>query len=81
LSGINIADGLGLLIAIVAIATVADRLRLPYPILLVLGGLVVALLPIHHHVELEPELVLLVFLPPLIYDASLDTSAEDLRKP
>ncbi len=80
MSGINIADGLGLLIGIVAIATVADRLRLPYPILLVLGGLVVALLPIHHHVELEPELVLLVFLPPLIYDASLDASAEDLRK-
>ena len=80
MNGINIADGLGLLIGIVAIATVADRLRVPYPILLVLGGLVVALLPIHHHVELEPELVLLVFLPPLIYDASLDTSAEDLRK-
>jgi monovalent cation/hydrogen antiporter len=80
LHSINIADGLGLLIGIVAVATVADRLRVPYPILLVVGGLVVALLPIHHRIELEPELILLVFLPPLIYDASLDTSAEDLRK-
>jgi len=78
-SGINIADGLGLLIGIVAIATVADRLRVPYPILLVVAGLAVALLPVHHRVELEPELILLVFLPPLIYAASLDTSAGELR--
>ncbi|HXW38358.1 MAG TPA: Na+/H+ antiporter [Acidimicrobiales bacterium] len=79
MSGINIADGLGLLIGIVAIATVADRLRVPYPILLVVAGLAVALLPVHHRVELEPELILLVFLPPLIYAASLDTSAGELR--
>jgi CPA1 family monovalent cation:H+ antiporter len=78
-TGINIADGLGLLIGIVAIATVADRLRVPYPILLVIAGLAVAVLPVHHRVELEPELILLVFLPPLIYDASLDTSARELR--
>lgn len=76
---ISVADGIGLLIGIVAIATIADRLRLPYPILLVLAGIGVALIPTHHRVELQPELVLLVFLPPLIYDASLDTSARELR--
>jgi CPA1 family monovalent cation:H+ antiporter len=76
---ISIADGIGLLIGIVLIAILADRLRIPYPILLVVVGIGVALLPVTHRVELQPELVLLVFLPPLIYDASLDTSARELR--
>jgi Na+/H+ antiporter len=76
---VTIADGLGLLIAIVVIATVADRLRIAYPILLVIAGVVIALLPVQHRVELQPDWVLLVFLPPLIYDASLDTSARELR--
>ncbi len=76
---ISIADGIGLLIGIVVIATIADRLRIAYPILLVIAGIAVALIPVHHRIELDPELVLLVFLPPLIYDASLDTSARELR--
>jgi len=76
---LNVADGLGLLIGVVAIATVADRLRIAYPILLVIAGLLVAVLPLQHRVQLQPDLILLVFLPPLIYDASLDTSARELR--
>ena len=76
---ISLADGIGLLIGIVVIATIADRLRIAYPILLVIVGIGVALIPTHHRIELDPELVLLVFLPPLIYDASLDTSARELR--
>ena len=76
---ISLADGIGLLIGIVVIATVADRLRIAYPILLVIAGIAVALIPTHHRIQLEPDLVLLVFLPPLIYDASLDTSARELR--
>ncbi len=76
---ISLADGIGLLIGIVVVATAADRLRIAYPILLVLAGIAVALLPVHHRVELDPDLVLLVFLPPLIYDTSLDTSGRELR--
>jgi Na+/H+ antiporter len=76
---ISLADGIGLLIGIVVIATVADRLRIAYPILLVIAGIAVALIPTHHRIQLQPDLVLLVFLPPLIYDASLDTSARELR--
>jgi len=76
---VTIAEILGLLIAVVVVATVADRLRIAYPILLVIAGLVVAVLPFAHRVQLAPDLILLVFLPPLIYDASLDTSAHELR--
>ncbi len=63
----------------VAVAALADRLRTAYPILLVIVGLAVALLPVHHRVQLDPNLFLLVFLPPLVYDASLDTSVQELR--
>jgi CPA1 family monovalent cation:H+ antiporter len=76
---VTIAEILGLLIGVVLVATVADRLRIAYPILLVIAGLVVAILPFAHRVQLAPDLILLVFLPPLIYDASLDTSARELR--
>jgi len=76
---LSIADGLGLLIGIVVIATIADRLRIAYPIRLVIAGVVIALLPVQHRIELQPDWVLLVFLPPLIYDASLDTSTRELR--
>jgi CPA1 family monovalent cation:H+ antiporter len=76
----NFADGIGLLIGVVVIATVADRLRIAYPILMVVVGVGVALVPIHHEVALPPELILLVFLPPLIYDASLETSIEEIRE-
>ena len=75
----TIAEVLGLLIAVVVVATVADRLRVAYPILLVVAGLVVAVLPLAHRVSLQPDLILLVFLPPLIYDASLDTSSRELH--
>lgn len=76
---ISIADGIGLLIAVVVVATIADRLRIAYPILLVVVGVVIALVPLHHDVELPPELILLVFLPPLIYEATLDTSIAEIR--
>jgi monovalent cation/hydrogen antiporter len=76
---IDIADGLGLLIGVVVIATVADRLHIAYPILMVVAGVAVALVPTHHRVEFPPELILLVFLPPLIYDASLETSIQEVR--
>ena len=75
----SIAEVLGLLIGVVLVATIADRLRVAYPILLVIAGLVVAILPLAHRVSLQPDLILLVFLPPLIYDASLDTTAHELR--
>ena len=75
----NIADSLGLLIGVVVIATIADRVRIPYPILMVVVGVGVALVPTHHRVALPPNLILLVFLPPLIYDASLETSLEEIR--
>ena len=70
---------LGLLVAIAGLALLARKLELPYPILLVLGGLVFALVPGLPAVKLDPELVFLFFLPPLLYPAALFTSWRDFR--
>jgi CPA1 family monovalent cation:H+ antiporter len=65
----TLATVMALLFAVVLFTTVARRLRLPYPSLLALGGLVMALIPGLPRVQLEPEVVLLVFLPPLLFGA------------
>src|SRR5919202_3026167 len=70
---------LALLVAVMALTTVAPALRAPAPILLVLGGLVLALIPQVPDVVLAPDLAFLLFLPPLLYSAAFDTSIRDLR--
>src|SRR5437588_6915188 len=62
---------LGLLVAVAALVTLASRFDLPYPILLVLGGLVLGVIPGLPRVTLEPDLVFLIFLPPLLYRAAI----------
>ena len=52
-----------LFVAVAGISTVARMVSIPYPILLVLGGLVLGLLPGLPEVQLEPDLVLVIFLP------------------
>ena len=68
-----------LLIAVAALATLANRIGVPYPILLVLGGLVLGFVPGLPRVELHPEIVFLLFLPPLLYVSALFTSWRDFR--
>src|SRR5256885_16286123 len=70
---------LGLLLAVAAIAALARRLEVPYPILMVLGGLALGLVPGLPRVQLDPQLVFLVFLPPLLYVAAFFTSIRDVR--
>lgn len=67
-----------LLGAVAALATLANRLRVPYPVLLVLGGLGLAFVPGLPRVRLEPDLVFLLFLPPLLFAAAYFTSWRDL---
>jgi monovalent cation/hydrogen antiporter len=69
----------GLLVAVAALATLAARLEVPYPILLVLGGSVLGFVPGLPQVKLEPEIVFLLFLPPLLYVSALFTSWRDFK--
>jgi Na+/H+ antiporter len=68
-----------LLIVLAALATVARRLNVSYPIVLVIGGLLLALSPRLPEVRLEPDIVFLVFLPPLLYWDALNSSWRDFR--
>jgi Na+/H+ antiporter len=70
---------LALLAAGAALLTLAPILRLPYPILLVLGGLALGFVPGIPHLTLDPDIVLVAILPPLLYSAAFFTSLRDLR--
>ena len=71
---------IGLLAAVALLARLAGLLQVPYPILLVLGGLVLGFVPGTPELRLDPELVFVLFLPPLLYVAAFfSSSVADLR--
>ncbi len=77
-----VEDGLvalALMVAVAAMLALAPTLRIPYPILLVLGGLAIGLVPGMPEFELRPELVFFGVLPPLLYSSAFFTSLRDLR--
>src|SRR5213596_530886 len=67
------------LVAVAFLAIAARKIRIPYPILLTIGGVILALIPGLPAIHLEPELVFSLFLPPLIYPAAVYTSWRDFR--
>jgi Na+/H+ antiporter len=69
----------GLLLSVAVLALLARKLHIAYPILFVLGGLAIGLIPKLPRVRLDPELVFLFFLPPLLFPAALFTSWRDFR--
>jgi CPA1 family monovalent cation:H+ antiporter len=68
-----------LLVAVAVLAGAALRHDVPYPIVLVLGGLALGFVPWMPAPELEPDIVFFVFLPPLLYAAAFQASAYELR--
>ena len=70
----------GLLFGVAALVTLARVMNVPYPIFLVLGGLAIGFVPGMPDIELDPELVLLIFLPPLLYSSAFFASLRDLRR-
>lgn len=71
---------LALLAVAVALGVLARWLRIPYPILLVCGGLLLSLQPWAPNVRLDPQVVFLLFLPPLLYSAAFHTVWRDFRR-
>ncbi|KAA0091422.1 Na+/H+ antiporter [Mycolicibacterium sp. P1-18] len=69
----------GLLLAVAALGALACRLRVPYPIMLVIGGAAFGFIPGLPEVRLEPELVLALFLPPLLYKSAIYANFDDFR--
>jgi CPA1 family monovalent cation:H+ antiporter len=75
----DIAIVIVLLCVVTALAEITDKVRIPYPILLVFAGIGIGLFPGLPKVELNPELVFLVFLPPILYMAAWTTSWPDFK--
>jgi len=67
------------LVAVGLLALAAQKIRIPYPILLTVGGLVLALVPGVPTIHLDPQLVFDLFLPPLLYPAAVYTTWRDFR--
>ncbi|KQY35802.1 sodium:proton antiporter [Caulobacter sp. Root1455] len=68
-----------LLIGAVLLSALARRVGAPYPALLAMGGAAVALIPGAPRLALEPELILALFIAPVLLDAAYDSSLRDLK--
>ena len=68
-----------LLLFVVAFGVLASRLSTPYPIVMVIGGLLLGLIPGIPRIDLNPDLIFLVILPPLLYFAAWTTSWREFR--
>ncbi len=76
----NLLLVIGLLMGVALLAMASNRLQIPYPILLVISGLAISFVPGIPSIRLEPDLVFLIFLPPLLYSAAWNTSWNDFWK-
>src|SRR5277367_2752649 len=68
-----------LLLFVAGLAALAKRFNTPYPIILVIGGLILSFFPRIPHVALNPDIVFLVILPPLLFSSAFVTSWRDFR--
>jgi Na+/H+ antiporter len=68
-----------LLVTVAVLTALARVIGVPYPILLVIGGSLVGFAPGVPDMQLEPDLVLLIFLPPLLFNAAYNFSVRELR--
>lgn len=69
-----------LLFAVFLLVMLAKRIRVAYPVFLVIAGLVISIIPGVPQLHLDPELIFLIFLPPLLYEAAWYTSWNDFWK-
>lgn len=76
----NILFVLVLLFAMFMLIMLAQKLKISYPIFLVLAGLAISFIPGMPRIEVEPDLIFLIFLPPLLYEAAWYTSWNDFWK-
>lgn len=69
-----------LLLIIIGIIMIAQKIKVAYPVLLVIAGLLLSFIPSLPKIELKPEIVFILFLPPILYEAAWATSFRELFK-
>lgn len=68
-----------ILAIVIGLSAFADKAKLPYPILLVIVGVAIGFIPTMQEIEINPEIIFLIFLPPLLYDASFNISPKHFK--
>ncbi|EOR93632.1 Na+/H+ antiporter [Arcticibacter svalbardensis MN12-7] len=76
----NILILISLLVAVFLLVIAANKLGIPYPLFLVIGGLLISFIPGIPDFRISPDLVFLIFLPPLLYEAAWYTSWSNFWK-
>jgi Na+/H+ antiporter len=71
---------LALVVAIVLIEMLATKLRIAYPVLLVVAGLLIGFIPALPNVQVDPNMIFFIFLPPLLFEASWSISFKEMKK-
>jgi monovalent cation/hydrogen antiporter len=69
-----------LILIILALVMLANKLKIAYPIILVVGGLILSFTSLFSNITIDPELVFFIFLPPLLYEAAWQTSWKEFWK-
>lgn len=68
-----------ILAVMIGLSAIADKIKIPYPILLISAGIAIGFIPSLPVIEISPEVIFLIFLPPLLYDAAFNISAKEFR--
>jgi len=68
-----------ILVVMIGLSSVADHIKIPYPVLLIIGGIAVGFIPSFRPIDINPEIIFLIFLPPLLYDAAFNISFKEFK--
>ncbi|WP_374458873.1 Na+/H+ antiporter [Chryseobacterium taeanense] len=71
---------LSLVIIIILLIMLANKIKVAYPVLLVIEGLLISCIPDIPSIKIDPELIFIIFLPPLLYEAAWTISWKELWK-
>ena len=68
-----------ILALMIILSALADKIRLPYPVLLITAGIGIGFIPDLPQVMMDPEVIVLIFLPPLLYDAAFNIEFKEFK--
>lgn len=68
-----------ILAMMIGLSAIADKIKLPTPVLLIIAGVGIGFVPSLPDIELDPDIVFLIFLPPLLYDAAFNISYKTFK--
>lgn len=75
----NYAIVIFILAVMIGLSAIADRIKIPNPILLIVAGIAVGFVPSLPAIDINPEIIFLIFLPPLLYDAAFNISFKEFK--